>query len=203
MQTQKIVMDPFCYRQFEKYASQQIIYDRDKFIEQVNEQYRVEELRDGYAPFCKHLFLENFTETPNYTLEIKKENEHLIRTAYKARNENELPFLARFIPIESIQLQKAKYLDIILYSKEYFTSRNQQRGLEDINGAIDYDYGIIGIKPQDGTDQTPMPPMTCVRNALGQKFGGSGFELNKEEYLNCVEYWSKHIYAEHLCSPLF
>ncbi|CAD8143254.1 unnamed protein product [Paramecium octaurelia] len=196
MQAKRLVLDPFCYRQFGKQGSQQILYDREKFVEKVNEVYRKEDLKDGYAPFCKHIFIENFTETPNYILKITQENEYLIKTAYKARNERELAVLTRFIPAGSIELQKAKYLDIILYSKEQITKENKSQGVEDIHGEIDYDFGIISIKPQDENTEIPMLPITSMRNSLGTKEGGSGVEMNKEEYLKSVDFWSKHILVE-------
>ena len=60
-------------------------------------------LKDGYAPFCKHLFLENdFTEAKVNVLPLTKENEGLVRTEYHARNEKELPILQRFIPLELV-----------------------------------------------------------------------------------------------------
>lgn len=39
------------------------------------------------------MIIENFTETPNYIVKITKDNEHLIKSAYKARNEREVLFL--------------------------------------------------------------------------------------------------------------
>lgn len=31
-------------------------------------------LREGYAPFCKHIFIDNFTDAVGSTLEITKDN---------------------------------------------------------------------------------------------------------------------------------
>jgi hypothetical protein len=53
-------------------------------------------LKDGYAPFCKHLFIENFTNSQSSTLEITNENEKYLKTAYIARRENELAVLERW-----------------------------------------------------------------------------------------------------------
>ncbi len=36
-------------------------------------------LKDGYAPFCKHLFIKNFTETKTSMVLITPENEHLLK----------------------------------------------------------------------------------------------------------------------------
>lgn len=54
-------------------------------------------LHNGYAPFCKHLFIENFTDAIGSYTKITKENEQFMRSAYEARRENELPVLNRWI----------------------------------------------------------------------------------------------------------
>lgn len=80
-QSLKIVLDPFCYRQFESAAvagSMFINFDKHEFTERVNEFYlKVKDqggLHDGYAPFCKHLFIENFTDAISGYVKITKDN---------------------------------------------------------------------------------------------------------------------------------
>ena len=124
----KIVMDPFCFKQFDPAAGSLFInYDKTQLTEKVNEFYLTVKdqggLHDGYAPFCKHLFIENFTEAISGYTKITKENEGFMRSAYEARRENELAVLNRWIDRKLFEEQlghtipKAKYLDIILYSK--------------------------------------------------------------------------------------
>ena len=36
------------------------------------------------------------------------------------------------------------------------------------NADLDYDYGIVSIKPQDVEYECPMQPITAMRNALGK-----------------------------------
>ena len=68
----------------------------EKFEEIVNARFDSSCLKDGYAPFCKHLFIVNdFTDARVNVLPITKENEHCLRTKYEARNEKELPVLTR------------------------------------------------------------------------------------------------------------
>ena len=63
-----------------------------EFEDIVNERYKDEsQLVDGYAPFCKHIFLQNdFTDAKTCVLPITKENESLLRTKYEARNDKEV-----------------------------------------------------------------------------------------------------------------
>lgn len=52
-------------------------------------------------------------------------------------------------------------------------------GNKDSNADIDYDFGIVSIKPSDVPYETPMDPITIMRNALGKEHGGSGVPLDK------------------------
>lgn len=52
-------------------------------------------LHDGYAPFCKHLFISNFAGLKSAIVRITPDNEDLLRSTYEARTEKELPVLVR------------------------------------------------------------------------------------------------------------
>lgn len=104
-----------------------------------------------------------------------------------------MPVLRRYIPIDKIKLEKAKYLDIILYSKGQIQKENQAMNNIDPNEQIDYEYGIISVKPQNVDYELPMDPITMMRNALGKEYGGSGVELDKNKYTESVKFWSEHI----------
>jgi hypothetical protein len=82
------VLDPFCFKQFEGTTSSTIIFDKDEFTKRVNDFYLAVKdkggLKDGYAPFCKHLFIENFTNSQSSALEITPENVKYLKTAYLA-----------------------------------------------------------------------------------------------------------------------
>jgi hypothetical protein len=168
-----------------------------EFAEKINNFYLENEncLKDGYAPFCKHIFIENFIDmTPGY-VEINSETENLIKTTYEARTEKELAVLRRYIPLDSVRdkLKPAKYLDIILYSKEQIHKENAAMGNEDPSADIDYEYGIISVKPQNSDCELPMDPITMMRNALGVEHGGSGVVLDRTKYSDSVNFWSNHI----------
>lgn len=64
-----------------------------EFEEIVNSHYdnNPNQLKDGYAPFCKHLFIPNdFTDARVNVLDITSDNESLLRTKYEARNDKEV-----------------------------------------------------------------------------------------------------------------
>lgn len=100
--------------------------------------------------------------------------------------------LKRWFSGADVQVGKAAFLDIILYSKEQIQQENASMGSEDPNKEIDYDWGIVSIKAQGIDSEIPMEPITAMRNALGKDQGGSGVALDTEYYLKCVEFWNKH-----------
>lgn len=166
--TKNLVVDPFCFRQFqehsqsENYGGTVFKLAIPQFEEVVNARFKQEDLKDGYAPFCKHLFLVNdFTgDDARVNVVPVKGNEHLIRTEYAARNSKEVPILQRFIPIEALggieKLPKAKYLDLILYSREQIQKENESMGKP--AGEETAPWGIVSIKAQMEDFELPMNP---------------------------------------------
>ena len=194
-----LVLNSFCQRQFNNsHSDVNIPMDMSDFLEKVNQAYyKNPNLRPGYADFCKHLIIENFTDAIQYYAPITQENEYLLKTAYIARKEYELPVLRRFFKKEEIKAPRAIYLDIILYSKkqidleeEELKKKNLNYTEEGLNTDKDYDWGIISIKPQDVDYEIPMDPITMMRNALGPEEGGSGVALDRNKYMQSVEFWS-------------
>ena len=197
-----ICIDAFCARQFKPGCeSGSINYDQSQFLTKVHEilAQRVESgenietqiLVDGYAPFCKHIFIENFTDCVPTSIAITDENKGLIETAYVARTENELAVLSRFIPVKKLgNVPKAKYLDLILYSREQIAIENEAMGQSSPDTAK---WGIVSIKAQDQPFETPMQPITMMRNALGKDQGGSGVPLDRAKYKESADFWEKNI----------
>ena len=187
-------LDAFAHKQFVAGKSSCFIPDisKDDFAQKVCEIYASGKaaLVDGYAPFCKHLFVPNFTEAKVNALEITSENESLMRSGYLARQEGELAVLSRWFPRDAVTAHSAKFLDVILYSREQIKAEQKAMGIAD-DGATE-PWGIISIKPQDVDHELPMQPITMLRNALGKEEGGSGVALERAKYEASVAYWKKH-----------
>ena len=196
----KFVLDDFAARQFDKAKAGLgfINCEKQAFADKIQDAYDKEEqvtLVDGYAPFCKHLFVKNFTDTLPTFIKITPENMPFLRSGYEARRENELAVLARWFDVNSMPegtVKKAEYLDIILYSKDQIIIENKAQGSEDPNIDVEYDYGIISIKAQDQPHELPMQPITAMRNALGKAEGGSGVPIDIEKYKQSVAFWNEH-----------
>lgn len=71
-------------------------------------------LIEGYAPFCKHIFMPNLDpHIRDAAVQITPQNERLLCTAYQARKDDELPVLVRFFPRGSVEPPVSKFLDLI------------------------------------------------------------------------------------------
>lgn len=155
-------------------------------------------LASGYMPFCKLLFIPNFTDVKTGTVPITMENERFLQSDYKKRRPNEKAVLTRFLNIPSYlrhEIPTAKYLMVILYSKKQIDSENEKFWKE--NGGekplpFYGDWGIVSINAQMVDFEEPMNPITMMRNALGESDGGSGAPIDSDAYERSVEFWSKN-----------
>lgn len=201
----EIVLDQFAFRQFDdpKYSGTKLTsISKKTFMRRVLDFYEERKaielefrdrpaLIDGYAPFCKHLFMPNFVSgLQTSCLEINKSNEHLLRTRYESRTDSELPVLIRYFPSELVDTPECKFLDLILYSREQILKENEATGgtFVELEPAP---WRLISIKAQDVPYETPMNPITMMRNAIIAE-GGSGVPIDRQAYMASVEYWSRH-----------
>lgn len=150
-----------------------------------------------YAPFCKHIFVPNFANCEVPYLEITKDNEHLLRTEYQKRRPEELAVLIRYFPRQLLEenkvvIPKAKYLDLILYSREQVEKENKAMGAISKEEEKEIPWALISVKAQDDNYELPMSPITMMRNALPLEEGGSGVKLDKPKYEESVAYWNKY-----------
>ena len=191
----KFVMDDFGLRAFnnKEYVGTQVHYDPSDFEKKVNEYFESGEvpLVEGYAPFCKHLFVPNFAGvTCGYT-KITEENRALIQSEYEARKEGELAVLVEYISSSKLTAPEATHLDIILYSREQIIKENEAMGVTPPD--TEAPWGIISVKGQLCDYELPMQPITMMRNALGKEEGGSGVPLDKSKYADSVGFWKEHV----------
>lgn len=206
LSTDIFFLDDFAIRQWDdpNYSGTIIAHDKIDFVRKIHDYHTSSssgehKLVDGYAPFCKHVFVPNFVDAKVATVEITKENEHLLKSGYSARSENELAVLTRWFHVKDIfgdnaeDIKTSKMLDIILYSREQLVKEREATGKADPNRPLpDAPWGIISIKAQDEPFELPMQPITMMRNALGKSEGGSGVPLEKSKYDASVAYWRNH-----------
>jgi hypothetical protein len=145
-------------------------------------------LVDGYAPFCKHLFLENDTPTRCGFAPITEANLPLLRTGYAKRREGEMAVLERWF--EDIEAPVARWLDVILYSHAQMVAEAADYPEE--KPVPDCDWGIVSIIGTLEPHEPPMPPITQWRNALGRAEGGSGIPIDPIKYEAAVLFWDAH-----------
>ena len=136
---------------------------------------------DGYAPFCKLHVHRNWTSTRCLAVPITQDNRHLLRSDYEARTKDELPVLVRWF--EGLEPPIANYLIVILYDRAQLAKEGT---------LIDADWGVVGCTYTAEPVETPMAPITMMRNALGVEEGGSGVPIDRDAYRRSVEFWSTH-----------
>ncbi|HFB2047845.1 MAG: DUF3228 family protein [Hyphomicrobiaceae bacterium] len=146
------------------------------------------ELKAGYASFCKHIFLRNSFHAGCAFAKITEQNRHLLNSAYRSRRDGELPVLERWF--EGLEIPKAKYIDVILYSHNQLLKEASAFSKEQI--VPDCDWGIVGIIGTLEPIEPPIPPITQMRNALGVKEGGSGVPIDEKKYTAAAEFWQHH-----------
>jgi hypothetical protein len=145
-------------------------------------------LIDGYAPFCKHLFLDNATPTRCGFAPISDDNRQKLRSGYRSRREGELAVLERWF--EDMEAPVARHLDVILYSHEQLVE--EARDFVEPQDVPDCDWGIVSIIGTLNAQEPPMPPITQIRNALGREHGGSGQPIDPAAYARAVDFWDRH-----------
>lgn len=145
-------------------------------------------LVDGYAPFCKHLFLRNPSQTRAAFSPITDANRHLLRSGYVARREGERAVLERWF--EGLDAPCAEWLDVILYSHDQLVV--EARDYPGEQTVPHCDWGIVSIIGVLEPAEPPMPPITQMRNALGRAEGGSGVALDEATYDRAVAFWEAH-----------
>lgn len=145
-------------------------------------------LVDGYAPFCKHLFLPNDTPTRCGFAPITDENRHLLRSGYRARREGERAVLERWF--EGVEAPRARWLDVILYSHAQLVA--EAADFEEQQPVPNCDWGIVSVIGTLVPEEPPMPPITQFRNALGREEGGSGRAIDAAAYDRAVAFWEVH-----------
>ena len=169
-------------RLFPREARRNTIQDitPEEFVRYLNEVAPVAVL-DGYAPFCKLHVHRNWTSTRCLAVPITDDNRDLLRSDYEARTRDELPVLVRWF--EGLEPPVAEYLIPILYSREQLAKEGT---------VIDADWGIVGCMYTMAPEETPMAPITMMRNALGVEEGGSGVPVDREAYGRAVEFGRNH-----------
>lgn len=136
---------------------------------------------EGYAPFCRLHVHRNWTSTRCLAVPITDGNRQLLRSDYESRTTDELPVLVRWF--EGLEPPVANWLIPILYSREQLAKEGSP---------IDADWGVVGCMYTMEPEETPMAPITMMRNALGVEEGGSGVPIDREAYRRSVEFWRRH-----------
>jgi hypothetical protein len=155
-----------------------------------NQPFRVK-VMDGYAPFCKLIAIENFTNARVGSMPIDMANYQYLRSGYSSRTEKELPVMSRWFELP-LPAPIADYLIVVVYSKEQIIKEHSASEYKDEPLYFEADWGVVAILGQTHSNEEPMQPITMMRNALGIEEGGSGVSINREKYAASVEFWKNN-----------
>jgi len=169
------------------FSGTKLTVTEQEFMVAAQEAIMYSKLANGNAPFVKHLWIINFSNTKCAYVERKEGMD--IKTGYITRKEaddknpKEIPFKSEWV--EGVDAPNAKWFDVILYTKEQLA----KEGIE-----IEADYGIVSINTEmEYGVSSPIATNTQLRNAIGIEFGGNGTPLDREAYLEAVEFERKYI----------
>jgi len=178
----KIQLTFFVMRQFsEGFVGTRITSSPTDFEREINER-RPLKVSDGYAPFCKLIFLENWMPgVKSGTVPVTASNEKYLKSGYVQRTRGELPVLDRWF--EGVKAPVARYMVLVVYTREQLLKENPCETIES-------EYGLVAVLGQMSDSEEPASPITMMRNALGVKEGGSGFPIDRKGYFHSVDFWS-------------
>ena len=99
----------------------------------------------------------------------------------------------QFSYLEKIISNKSSVDEIISAVRQNQLNKEMRAEIE--NGmasefiAFEEEWGIVSIQGTMFPGADPIPPSTIIRNKLGVNFGGSGAEINKDEYEDSIRFW--------------
>lgn len=181
----------------------------EKFLELINMCYGISQSKQPNLitkmedhkswEFCKYLFFSNGGTLPikKSTIKLDHTIAPFVQCDYSSRTPTELKDLGRWVsfPAQSnFRAPVAEWVGVVLYSREQLLAewnKNPQENPFELSE--DCEYGIVAIMGLGLPVMDPMTPITHMRNALGQEYGGNGQPIDLEEYNRSVEFWRENI----------
>ena len=159
----------------------------EDFMTQINERASLElgtvEISDEYPEICRHFFVKNdFTTTLQGVVKVPSD-EGLVRDGPVKRGgqeDVEESYKAYWVEAQDVEVPKAEWLDVILYSREH---------LKDEGIIIEGDWGVVTVLGVPTCEQTPPTRVTIERNAAGVDAGGNGKKVSPAQLAKSDQYW--------------
>jgi hypothetical protein len=126
------------------------------------------EASDEYSEICRHFFVKNdFTTTLQGVVKVSDSTPVVSEMVTRGGREDiEEPYKAFWVEAKNVEVPKAEFLDVILYSREHLLN---EEGIE-----IDGDWGVVTVLGVPTCEQTPPTRVTLERNSAGSDAGGNG-----------------------------
>lgn len=152
---------------------------------------KAHEVRDGYAPFCKEVRIPGlFVRSP--IVRITGKNRGALQRRIERRRDGEPSYIQEYFPVGcGVEETPADHLTVIVYSRAQL-EEEAAKAPHIERDVPDAEWGIVSINAEPEAMDSPMAPMTLLRNALGAEYGGSGKPLDLSKYEESVAYWVDH-----------
>jgi hypothetical protein len=158
----------------------------EDFMTQINQKASLElgtvEISDEYPEICRHFFVKNdFTTTLQGVVKVSDGTPVVSEMVTRGGREDiEEAYEAHWVEAKNVEVPKAEFLDVILYSREH---------LKDEGITIDGDWGVVTVLGVPTCEQTPPTRTTIERNSAGTDAGGNGIEVTASLLSKSDAYW--------------
>ena len=158
----------------------------EDFMTQINQRAALElgtvEISNEYPDICRHFFVKNdFTTTLQGVVKASDDVPVISKMVTRGGQEGvEEPYLAHWVESKSVEVPKAEFLDVILYSREHL----KNEGI-----VIEGDWGVVTVLGVPTCEQTPPTRTTIERNAAGVDAGGNGKVVTAAQLSESDAYW--------------
>jgi len=158
----------------------------EDFMTQINQRASLElgtvEISDEYPDICRHFFVKNdFTTTLQGVVKVSDGTPVVSEMVTRGGQEDiEEAYEAHWVEAKSVEVPKAEFLDVILYSREH---------LRDEGIVIEGDWGVVTVLGVPTCEQTPPKRSTIERNSAGVDGGGNGKVVTAAQLSESDAYW--------------
>jgi len=151
----------------------------------------------GYTSFCKILTIQltdSMIEHPhalrNDRVKISDENTSQLVFGYESRVPGELRMPTRSFPCPRYERERAKFLQVILYSDEQLAKEDKDNPNRVFEPNL---WSVVLYRGQNTDKKLPMEDSIMLRNALGIDEGGSGVPIDHQDWEECISHWEEYV----------
>ena len=151
----------------------------------------------GNAPFSKIITIpltDSMMEHPlairTDRVKISDENASQLVFGYESRAPGELRMPTRSIPCLGDMRERARFLQVILYSDEQLAKEDTEKPNREFEHNL---WSVVLYRGQNTDKKLPMEDSTMLRNALEIDEGGSAVPIDPKAWEECISHWEEYV----------